>query len=407
MGSGAAIGCSPASHSTPAVRLGACQSSWLPGKLNAYRALKIVAAHAFPSAPESGQTGSRSFLQALMIIILQRATEDDIGHLKAVLAERGYDMHLSKGVETTIVWAVGAMVSAEEKAAFMEQLEALPYVDKVVPVAKPYKLVNKEFHPEPSIVTVGDVEIGNPTKLVVMAGPCTVESEEQLMTTARAVKAAGAHILRGGAYKPSTSPYSFHGHGESALKMLAEAGREFGMPVITEVMDPRDVELVCRCADILQIGTRNMTNFALLCEVGRCRTPVMLKRGMAAQLEEYLQAAEYIASKGNYQIVLCERGIRTFETYTRNTFDINAIPALKELSHLPVIGDPAHGTGRASLVGPVCKGAVAAGADGIMVEVHPNPEKALKDGPQSLLPENFAKLMKEIAPIAKAVGRSL
>lgn len=342
-----------------------------------------------------------------MIIILQKATDENVAHLKDVLKAHGYDMHLSKGVETTIVGAVGAAVSPEEKAAFMEQLESLPYVDKVVPVAKPYKLVNKQFHPERTVIDVRGVKIGDPGQVVVMAGPCTVETEEQLMTTARAVKAAGAHILRGGAYKPSTSPYSFHGHGESALKMLAEAREELGLPIITEVMDPRDVELVCQYADILQIGTRNMTNFSLLREVGESRTPVMLKRGMAALLEEYLQAAEYIASKGNYQIILCERGIRTFETYTRNTFDINAIPALKELSHLPIIADPAHGTGRASLVAAVCKGAVAAGADGLMVEVHPNPEKALKDGAQSILPESFTKLMNELAPIAQAVGRKM
>jgi 3-deoxy-7-phosphoheptulonate synthase len=342
-----------------------------------------------------------------MIIILQKATKENIDHLKAVLQEHGYDMHLSKGVETTIVGAVGAMVSPEEKAAFMEQLESLPYVDKVVPVAKPYKLVNKQFHPEPTVIDVRGVKIGDPGQVVVMAGPCTVETEQQLMTAARAVKDAGAHILRGGAYKPSTSPYSFHGHGESALKMLAAARDELTMPIITEVMDPRDVEKVCEYADILQIGTRNMTNFTLLREVGECRTPVMLKRGMAALLEEYLQAAEYIASKGNYQIILCERGIRTFETYTRNTFDINAIPALKELSHLPLIADPAHGTGKASLVNAVAKGAVAAGADGLMIEVHPNPEKALKDGAQSITPDSFSKLMSELAPIAKAVGRSL
>lgn len=342
-----------------------------------------------------------------MIIILQKATDENIAHLQDVLKSRGYDMHLSKGVETTIVGAVGAMVSPEEKAAFMEQLEALPYVDKVVPVAKPYKLVNKQFHPERTVIDVRGVKIGDPKEVVVMAGPCTVETEQQLIATARAVKDAGAHILRGGAYKPSTSPYSFHGHGEPALKLLAEAGKELGMPIITEVMDPRDVGLVCEYADILQIGTRNMTNFTLLREVGECRTPVMLKRGMAAMLEEYLQAAEYIASKGNYQIILCERGIRTFETYTRNTFDINAIPALKELSHLPLIADPAHGTGKASLVSAVAKGAVAAGADGLMIEVHPNPEKALKDGAQSLPPDTFATLMKELAPIAQAVGRKI
>jgi 3-deoxy-7-phosphoheptulonate synthase len=225
------------------------------------------------------------------------------------------------------------------------------------------------------------------------------------METARAVRAAGAHILRGGAYKPSTSPYSFHGHGEDALKMLAAARDETGMPVITEVMDARDLDVVCRYADILQIGTRNAQNYTLLREVGRCATPVMLKRGMSAKIEEWLQAAEYIAQGGNYQILLCERGVRTFETYTRNTFDVNAIPALKELTHLPVIADPSHGTGKASLVPAVTKAAVAAGADGVIVEVHPHPEKALKDGAQSLTPDAFARLMNDLRRLAPAVGR--
>jgi 3-deoxy-7-phosphoheptulonate synthase len=227
------------------------------------------------------------------------------------------------------------------------------------------------------------------------------------MAAARSVKKSGAHILRGGAYKPSTSPYSFHGHGEAALKMLAEARDETGLPIITEVLDVRDVELVCKYADILQIGTRNMANFTLLREVGESRTPVMLKRGMAALLEEYLQAAEYIASRGNYDIMLCERGIRTFETYTRNTFDINAVPALKELSHLPVIADPSHATGKASLVTAVSLAAVAAGADGLIVEVHPSPEKALKDGAQSLTPSAFDNLMKLLTPVAQAIGREI
>jgi 3-deoxy-7-phosphoheptulonate synthase len=228
-----------------------------------------------------------------------------------------------------------------------------------------------------------------------------------LFDTADRVKQAGAHMLRGGAFKPSTSPYSFHGMGEDGLKLLAEARDRTGLPVITEVMDTRDVELVCRYADVLQVGTRNMTNFSLLREIGDCRVPVMLKRGWASTIEEWLQAAEYIASRGNYQIALCERGIRTFETYSRNTFDINAIPAVKELSHLPIIADPAHGTGRASLVAAVSRGAIAAGADGLMIEVHPAPEKALKDGAQSLRFEAFDRLMAEVQPIAAAVGRSL
>jgi 3-deoxy-7-phosphoheptulonate synthase len=342
-----------------------------------------------------------------MIIILSAATPDNLKQLTQLLKERGYDAHLSQGVERTLVGAVGAQQTQEEKQQFMEQLGALPYVDKVVPVAKPYKLVNRQFHPEPTVIEVGGVRIGDPSKLVVMAGPCTVETSDQLMVAARAAKQAGAHILRGGAFKPSTSPYSFHGHGEVALKMLATAREELGMPIITEVMDARDVELVCRYADILQIGTRNMTNYTLLREVGECRTPVMLKRGMAALIEEYLQAAEYIASRGNYQIILCERGIRTFETSYRNTFDVNAIPTLKEMSHLPVIGDPSHGTGKASLVGAVARAAIAAGADGLMLEIHHAPEKALKDGAQSLTLPAFAALMPQLERVANAVDRTM
>ena len=342
----------------------------------------------------------------MIIVLSSRATSENLDELTGVLKQRGYDAHLSKGVENTVVGAVGVLLAADEKAAFMEQLETLPYIERVVPVAKPYKLVNKQFHPERTVIDVRGVRIGDPAKVIVMAGPCTVETREQLHESAVVVKAAGAHILRGGAFKPSTSPYSFHGHGEAALKMLAEARDEFGMPIITEVMDVRDVEMVCKYADILQIGTRNMANFNLLREVGDSKAPVMLKRGMAALYEEYLQAAEYIASRGNYDIILCERGIRTFEPYTRNTFDVNAIPAWKELSHLPVVADPSHATGKASLVSPVTKAAVAAGADGIIIEVHPNPGRALKDGAQSLSPDAFEQLMSEIEPVAQAVGRT-
>ncbi len=343
----------------------------------------------------------------MIVILSSGATKENLQHVTKMLEERGYAVHLSEGVERTIVGAVGVPADPTQKAAVMEQFEALPFVDKVVPVSKPYKVVNKQFQAEPTIINVRGVKIGDPELVIMMAGPCTVETEEQLMESARAVKAAGAHILRGGAYKPSTSPYSFHGHGEAALKMLAAAREELGMPIITEVMDLRDIETVCEYADILQIGTRNMANFTLLREVGKTQTPVMLKRGMAATIEEWLQAAEYIASQGNKNIMLCERGIRTFETYTRNTFDINAVAACKELSHLPVIADPSHATGRASLVSAVSRAAVAAGADGLIVEVHPNPEKALKDGAQSLLPTAFQKLMADLAPIATAVGRRL
>ncbi len=342
-----------------------------------------------------------------MIIILSAASPENLAQLTRLLKDKGYDAHLSQGVETTLVGAVGAQQSSEEKADFMEQIKALPYVDKVMPVAKPYKLVNRQFHPEPTVIDVRGVKIGDPDFLVMMAGPCTVETEEQLMLAARAVKKAGAHILRGGAFKPSTSPYSFHGHGEAALKMLAAAGQELDMPVITEVLDVRDLDMVCRYTDILQVGTRNMTNFSLLREIGECRTPVMLKRGMAAMLEEYLQAAEYIASRGNYNIILCERGIRTFETTYRNTFDVNAIPALKEMTHLPVIGDASHGTGKASLVGAVSKAAIAAGADGLMIETHHAPELALKDGAQSLTLPAYEALMPQLERVANAVDRTM
>jgi 3-deoxy-7-phosphoheptulonate synthase len=340
-----------------------------------------------------------------MIIILKQGAEDaHVEELTDILKARGLGVHLSRGVETTIVGAIGAL--DEEKAALAEQFEALAYVERVVPISKPYKVVGRAFRPEGTIVEVRGVKIGGP-QLCVMAGPCTVESPQMLFDTARFVKEQGAHILRGGAFKPSTSPYSFHGMGEEGLRLLAEARDHTGLPVITELMDARDLEMVVKYTDILQIGTRNMTNYSLLRAVGECRTPVMLKRGWASTIEEWLQAAEYIASRGNYDIILCERGIRTFETYTRNTFDINAIPSVKELSHLPIIADPAHGTGRAALVNAVSRGAVAAGADGLMIEVHPTPAKALKDGSQSLTFDSYAQLMKDVAPVAQAVGRTL
>jgi 3-deoxy-7-phosphoheptulonate synthase len=342
----------------------------------------------------------------MIIILSSEATAENLAQVQEMLKERGYGVHLSEGVERIIVGAIGVPADPSQKAAVIEQFEALPYVDRVVPVSKPYKVVNRQFQPTPSVIDVAGLPIGDPHFAVIMAGPCTVETEEQLMESARAVKAAGAHILRGGAFKPSTSPYSFHGHGEPALKMLAAARDELNMPIITEVMDIRDVDLVCRYADILQIGTRNATNYNLLTEIGKTRKPVMLKRGMAATIEEWLQAAEYIASQGNKNIMLCERGIRTFETYTRNTFDVNAIPAVKELSHLPIIADPSHATGKASLVSAVSRAAIAAGADGLIIEVHPHPEKALKDGAQSLLPDTFVRLMHDLLPVAQAVGRS-
>lgn len=338
----------------------------------------------------------------MIIILAPSATESDLEELVNNLKERGYGVHISKGVEKTIVGAIGA--PEEDKAIIAEQLSSFSYVERVIPILKPYKIVGREFHPDKSIIRVGDVDIGG-QRVVVMAGPCSVESEDQTIETAKAVKSAGASILRGGAFKPSTSPYSFHGLGEDALKILAAARDITGLPVITEVMDTRDVELVAKYADILQIGTRNMTNFALLTELGNIKKPVMLKRGMSSTIEEWLQAAEYIATKGNYEIILCERGIRTFETFTRNTFDVSAIPAVGGLTHLPIAADPSHGTGKSSLVPPVARAAVAAGADALIVEVHPMPEKALKDGAQSLNFAAFEKMMSELALCARAVGR--
>jgi len=340
----------------------------------------------------------------MVIIMKPGCSEADINEVTAQLQQRNYGVHVVRGVEKTIIGAIGA--PEHDKALVAQQLESLPFVERVVAILKPYKLVSRQAKPERSIVRVRNLEIGGST-LVVMAGPCTIESEDQLMKTAVAVKEAGAHILRGGAYKPSTSPYSFHGMAEEGLRLLKAASEEVGLPTITEVMDTRDVELVGSHCDILQIGMRNMSNFALLREVGQSRMPVMLKRGSASTIEEWLQAAEYIASKGNLNIILCERGIRTFETETRNTFDINAIPAVQNLSHLPIIADPAHGTGRWQYVPAVAKGAVAAGADGLMVEVHPEPWRALKDGPQSLTISDFSRLMREVAPVAEAVGRKL
>lgn len=340
-----------------------------------------------------------------MIVVLDASTtKAQVEEISAKLVEWGYGVHPIFGVEKTVIGAVGNPDTDEAQAK--EALEQLPYVEQVFLILKPYKLAARAYRPEGSQIHVGNVTIGG-QEVVMMAGPCTVESEEQVLTTARAVKAAGATILRGGAYKPSTSPYSFQGLGLKGLEILQSASRETGLAVITEVMDPRNVEMVCRYADILQIGTRNMQNYDLLKEVGTVTTPVCLKRGMSSKLEEWLQAAEYIMMRGNPNVILCERGIRTFETETRNTLDLSAVPALKNLTHLPVIVDPSQGTGKWDLVAPMTKASVACGADGLLVEVHPDPAHAIKDGAQSLTIPNFEKLMKEIRPVAEAVGRSL
>ena len=338
----------------------------------------------------------------MMFIVMSRGhTEGEIKGILDRLSEMGFSGHVSKGVERTVIGVVGRTYPE-----LRDTLEFLPGVDEVVPITKPYKLSSREFQPQDTIVRVGDVTIGG-AELVVMAGPCAVETERQVLDTARAVKAAGANILRGGAFKPSTSPYQFRGLGEEGLKMLAMAREETGLPIITEVMTPRDVELVSRYADILQVGARNMQNFVLLDEVGMSGMPVMLKRGMSATIQEWLLSAEYILSQGNHKLLLCERGIRTFETYTRNTMDISAIPVIEKVSHLPIIADPSHGTGKWYLVAPVALAAVAAGADGLIIEVHPSPDTALKDGAQSLTFENFEQLMAQVAPVAASVGRKV
>jgi 3-deoxy-7-phosphoheptulonate synthase len=337
-----------------------------------------------------------------MIVVMNKDSGDkEVAEVVKRLEAAGFQGHLSRGIERTVIGVVGVAPALPE---LRESLALMPGVEEVVPISKPYKLSSREFQPENTVIKVGGIRIGG-DDLVVMAGPCAVETEEQVMTTARAVKAAGANILRGGAFKPSTSPYSFRGMGEEGLKILAHAKQETGLPLVTEVLTPGDVELVVRYADILQVGARNMQNFILLDEVGKAKKPVMLKRGMSATIQEWLLAVEYVLSQGNRQVLLCERGIRTFETYTRNTLDLSAIPAIQKLSHLPIIADPSHGTGKWDLVTPLALAAVAAGANGLLIEVHPTPDTALKDGAQSLTFERFEDLMTRLAPVAAAVGR--
>ena len=337
-----------------------------------------------------------------MIVVMKcGCSQAEIETVIKRIKESGLKEHISRGVERTIIGILG-----QNLLDFQGTLQLLPGVEEVIPVSKPYKLASREFHPQNTIVKVNDVVIGG-DEIVTMAGPCAVESEEQILATAREVKADGVNILRGGAFKPSTSPYHFRGLGEKGLKMLAKAREETGMPVITEVMTPNDVKLVASYVDILQIGARNMQNFMLLDEVGKTRKPVMLKRGLSSTIQEWLLAAEYILAQGNEQLILCERGIRTFETSTRNTMDISAIPLIKKVSHLPIIADPSHATGRWYLVAPLALAAIAAGADGLMIEVHPDPGLALKDGIQSLTFENFRRFMSQLIPITQATGRKL
>jgi len=340
----------------------------------------------------------------VIIILASSASDAHIQHVCDRLAQRGYEANVSRGVERTLIGAVGKL-SDEDKSQLADQLQSLEYVERVVPISRPYKLVSREGHDQTTI-PLGDHILGSEA-IILMAGPCSVESESQIVEAARAVKAAGAHVLRGGAFKPRTSPYDFQGHGLDGLKMLRTASLETGLPIITEVLDVRDVEAVCAHAQMLQIGTRNMANFQLLREVGQTHIPVMLKRGWASTIDEWLKAAEYLLAGGNHYVTLCERGIRTFEPSFRNTLDLAAVPAVKKLTHLPVVVDPSQGTGRWDMVEPMSLAAIAAGADGLLIEVHPDPETAWSDGAQSLSPSRFARFVERARPVAVAVGRTL
>jgi 3-deoxy-7-phosphoheptulonate synthase len=338
----------------------------------------------------------------MVIVMKPGAREEDLREVIARVEALGYHPHVIRGTTRSVVAAVGD----ERGKARLQALEALAGVESVVPILQPFKLASRETRAARTVVRVGSVEIGG-DRLHVMAGPCSVESEEQLLTVARAVREAGATILRGGAFKPRTSPYAFQGLAEDGLKLLAAAREATGLRVVTEVLNPRDLDVVARYTDILQVGARNVQNFALLKEVGEIRKPVLLKRGMSTTIQEYLMSAEYILSAGNTDVILCERGIRTFETATRFTLDLNAVPVLQKLTHLPIIVDPSHGTGHWEYVPALAKAAVAVGADGLMIEVHPKPEEALSDGIQSLKPARFAQLMSDLQGVAKAVGRYL
>lgn len=336
-----------------------------------------------------------------MIIVLRPdATEDQIRHIIDKVNKLGLTPHVSKGTERTIIGVIGP-----EDVLRATPLEVFPGVEKVLPVLAPYKLVSREFKPEPSVIDLGKgVKLGD-KKIIVMAGPCAIENRDTLYEIAKEVKKAGARVLRGGAFKPRTSPYTFQGLGKEGLKYLKEVGDELGLATVSEVMDSRDVGLVAEYADVLQIGCRNMQNFHLLKEVGLTKKPVLLKRGMSSTIKELLMSAEYILSGGNFNVVLCERGIRTFEDFTRNTLDISAVPAVKQLSHLPIIVDPSHAAGKWGLVSSLSMAAVAAGADGLIIEVHSRPEEAASDGAQSLLPSNFGQVMEQIRALAKVLGR--
>jgi 3-deoxy-7-phosphoheptulonate synthase len=335
----------------------------------------------------------------MIIILRSHATEEEIQSVVRRIKELGLTPHLSQGTEKTVIGVIG-----DDRIVRRENFALLPGVDEVIPILKPYKLASREFRPNDTVVDVAGSKIGG-KELVVIAGPCSVESEEQLLETAARVRQAGATLLRGGAYKPRTSPYAFQGLGEDGLRLLAQAREKTGLGIVTEVMESSEVEIVADYADMLQVGARNMHNTKLLRSLSKVNKPILLKRNFSATLNEFLMSAEYLLAGGNDRVVLCERGIRTFVEYTRNTLDLNIVPAVKKLSHLPIIVDPSHGTGRQDLVLPMSRAAIAAGADGLIVEVHPNPAEAFSDGEQSLTPDKFQELMKDVRRIAAAVGR--
>ncbi len=339
-----------------------------------------------------------------IIVLKPSATEEDIRRIEKKLESRGLRSNISKGTERTVIGVIGdtSKIAEEEEDA----IRVMPGVEDVMRILKPYKLASRDFKAEDTSIDIRGNVIGG-KKIQVIAGPCAVENRTMIISIAEKVKDAGASFLRGGAFKPRSSPYSFQGLGEEGLKYLSEAREKTGLPIVTELMDPRDIEVIVKYADIVQIGARNMQNFRLLLEIGTCDKPVLLKRGLSATIKEWLMAAEYIMSRGNQNVILCERGVRTFETATRNTLDISAVPLLKQLTHLPVFVDPSHGVGKWDLVAPMSKAAIAAGADGLLIEVHINPEEALSDGEQSIKPSAFKKLMEELKPIAVAVGREI
>lgn len=337
----------------------------------------------------------------MIVVMSPNATKENLDNVVKKLESMNLRTHLSTGDERTIVGVIG-----DKKIIANLEMEMMAGVEKTVRITEKYKLVSRDFHPQDTVIDVDGVKIGG-SEIVVMAGPCAVESLEQLREAASAVKKSGAKILRGGAYKPRTSPYDFQGLGEEGLKLLRQVADEFGMKVVTEVVDREDIALMENYADILQVGARNMQNFQMLKALGKCNKPVMLKRGLSATISEWLNAAEYIMTGGNENVMFCERGIRTYETFTRNTLDLSAVAAVKELSHLPIVVDPSHGTGRRPMVAPMARAAIAAGADALMIEVHPHPEKALSDGNQSLTPADFQSLMENLGEIAKAVGKTI